>query len=228
MENQALNPAFQPGMDVLKASYRCPHCSHISKGLINYYNHQARYHSPHGKSLKGKKRISRVPLPNEILEAMARADHGIAKAAQELGCDTNTFRKWAKLLVPEAWDEYKQRSSELQPRGPQSFDITKSIWYQEAQSILEGKRPAPHAWVTMPLKRLFKLISWGLIMVECNVCGFHEVRVTDRKMPILIHWKDGNKRNWHYDNLEIYCYNCYYLYMGGLQGMRKMPLEGRA
>ena len=33
-------------------------------------------------------------------------------------------------------------------------------------------------------------------MEECSVCKFHERRVSDYKMPLLLNFKDGNKKNY--------------------------------
>jgi 5-methylcytosine-specific restriction endonuclease McrA len=48
---------------------------------------------------------------------------------------------------------------------------------------------------------------------ECYVCGCNERRVTDYKTPTLLNFKDGSKSNYVLDNLEILCYNCYFLYV---------------
>ena len=49
---------------------------------------------------------------------------------------------------------------------------------------------------------------------KCNSCGFTEQRVHDYKSPLLIHFKDKNKENWRIENIELLCYNCYFLYIG--------------
>jgi hypothetical protein len=46
------------------------------------------------------------------------------------------------------------------------------------------------------------------------MCGFSERRVTDYKVPLLMNFKDGSKCNYLLDNLELLCYNCYFLYVG--------------
>ena len=34
----------------------------------------------------------------------------------------------------------------------------------------------------------------------------------DTKVPIILNHIDGNRKNWHLDNLEFLCYNCAFLY----------------
>jgi len=59
-----------------------------------------------------------------------------------------------------------------------------------------------------------RLIYEGLLPGCCNKCGFSEARVTDMKVPLLLNYKDRNKSNWTIENLELLCYNCYFLYIG--------------
>jgi hypothetical protein len=64
--------------------------------------------------------------------------------------------------------------------------------------------------------------------MECESCGFNEVRVIDGQMPILLSQKDGNRENYDIDNLEVLCYNCYYLISGNVFGRdKRMPKEWR-
>jgi hypothetical protein len=51
---------------------------------------------------------------------------------------------------------------------------------------------------------------------ECYSCGFNEHRLLDYKMPLLMHFKDGNKQHYRLDNLEMLCYNCYFLQIGDI------------
>jgi hypothetical protein len=46
------------------------------------------------------------------------------------------------------------------------------------------------------------------------MCDFTERRVTDYKMPLLMHFRNGNKVDYRLENLQLLCYNCYYLYVG--------------
>ena len=39
-------------------------------------------------------------------------------------------------------------------------------------------------------------------------------RVLDYRAPLLLNFIDNNKKNFALDNLEMYCYNCYFLYVG--------------
>ena len=75
--------------------------------------------------------------------------------------------------------------------------------------VLEGRVPIEHF---DPRKIKARLLSEGKLVEVCGKCGFSERRVTDQKIPVILNFKDGNKKNWHLDNLEFLCYNCSYLY----------------
>ena len=35
-------------------------------------------------------------------------------------------------------------------------------------------------------------------------------------MPLLLHFKDNNKKNYRKENTELLCYNCFYLFIGDI------------
>lgn len=63
-----------------------------------------------------------------------------------------------------------------------------------------------------PRKVKARLLSEAKMVEVCTKCNFSERRVTDQKIPVILNFKDGNKRNWKLDNLEFLCYNCSFLY----------------
>jgi len=38
----------------------------------------------------------------------------------------------------------------------------------------------------------------------------------DPEMPLIMHFKDGNKKHYRLENLEMLCYNCYFLTIGDI------------
>jgi hypothetical protein len=85
---------------------------------------------------------------------------------------------------------------------PESWKMT----LRGTKEILEGHHPN---YGTKKLKR--RLIRDGLKAEACESCGFSERRLTDYTVPLILVWKDGNKFNTALDNIELLCYNCYYL-----------------
>jgi hypothetical protein len=71
------------------------------------------------------------------------------------------------------------------------------------------------------------MVEAGLIEENCSNCGFQERRVTDYKMPLILHFKDGNTKHYNLNNVQLLCYNCYFLYYGQVFTEREIEkLEG--
>jgi hypothetical protein len=62
-----------------------------------------------------------------------------------------------------------------------------------------------------PEKVKRRLFAEGYLREECYICKFSERRVLDYKIPLLLHFKDKNKKNYRLDNLQVLCYNHYFL-----------------
>ena len=87
------------------------------------------------------------------------------------------------------------------------------------QEIIEGKHPK---YPTSKLK--FRLIREALLEEKCCQCGMEEKRITDMTVPLLLDHKDGDVTNHVLDNLQLLCYNCYYLTVGNPIGKKHKKL----
>ena len=56
---------------------------------------------------------------------------------------------------------------------------------------------------------------------KCASCGFEERRITDYRVPLKIDFLDGDTTNHKLDNIQMLCYNCYFLQVGNLNGRNK-------
>jgi len=45
--------------------------------------------------------------------------------------------------------------------------------------------------------------------------------LTDGKVPLVLDFKDGDRKNHKYDNLRMLCFNCSFLLNGNLTGPKK-------
>ena len=79
--------------------------------------------------------------------------------------------------------------------------------------IIEGRIAASSF---NPNKLKYALIEQGYIQEECAICKFKERRVLDYKIPLLLHFKDKNTNNYSLDNVQLLCYNHYYLQVGDI------------
>jgi len=132
-------------------------------------------------------------------------------AARWLNCSYQHYKKWAKLYKDEETGK-TLFEKQLNPSGKGIPKFLRSSGKEPALlDIIEGRINASSF---TPEKIKYRLVSEGYLLEECSNCGFHERRVLDYKIPLLLHFKDGNKKNYRKGNIEFLCYNCYYLTIG--------------
>jgi hypothetical protein len=146
----------------------------------------------------------------DILRAM-RFTKSNRAAARYLGCSYQHYKPYAKLF----------RVDELDPNSPTLFDTHKNQSGKGIPKFLPDRRREPNVknivetgtgWESFSVEKIkSRLIAEGYLKDECYHCGFCERRVTDYKIPLLLNFKDGNKYNYLLDNLELLCYNDYFL-----------------
>lgn len=146
-----------------------------------------------------------TPLPPilraEIEEAQRHTNSNMA-AARYLNVSYKRYRKYAKLYG--IFDQHLNVSGVGIDKGwskkPTSIPL---------RDILAGKHPDYN------LARLKnRLIARKKLPKQCALCGFHEERITDQQSPLMLRFKDGNRKNFSLENLELYCYNCMFLTTG--------------
>jgi len=154
------------------------------------------------------------PLSKEdILRAMNVTMSNKA-AARYLHVSYIHYKKWAKIYdateegYPNLFEQHKNQAGKGIPKflradGPEPALI----------DIIEGRVDASSF---NPDKLKYRLITEGYLAEECAVCKFHERRVSDYKIPLLLNFKDNNKKNWNKDNIELLCYNHYFLQVGDI------------
>ena len=154
------------------------------------------------------------PLSKEdILRAMNVTMSNKA-AARYLHVSYIHYKKWAKNYdateegYPNLFEQHKNQAGKGIPKflradGPEPALL----------DIIEGRVDASSL---SPDKLKYRLITEGFLKEECSVCNFHERRVSDYKIPLLLNFKDNNKKNWNKDNIELLCYNHYFLQVGDI------------
>lgn len=150
------------------------------------------------------------PLTKEdILRAMRHTKSNRA-AARYLSCSYIHYKGWAKLYKNEdgtsLFDTHKNQCG----KGIPKF-LNNSKKEPKLLDIIEGRIDSSHF---KPEKIKNKLIKEGFLKEECGICGFHDRRLTDYKMPLLLDFIDRNKRNYQNGNARLLCYNCYYINIG--------------
>jgi transposase len=144
------------------------------------------------------------PLSKEqIVAAQAKTKSNMA-AARYLHVSYQHYKKWAKLY--KLFDGHKNQSGKGIPKflkGPKKMP--------HMLEIIEGRIAASSF---DPNKLKYALIEQGYLSEECAVCKFKERRVLDYKMPLLLHFQDGNSNNYSLENVQLLCYNHYFLNVG--------------
>lgn len=151
----------------------------------------------------------------EIVAAMAKTK-SVRSAARYLNCSYQHLKKWMKIYDGDEegknlFEQHKNQSG----KGIPKFLSNNPFGRKEPAilDIIEGRVDPSHL---NPQKIKYRLIECGYLKEECSRCGFHERRVMDYKMPLILHFKNGNKQHYLLNNLQMLCYNCYFLYVGSI------------
>ena len=135
-------------------------------------------------------------LQSEIEEAQT---HSVFAAGQArwLGVSRTTFKRWAKVYG--IYKSTPSRKGMKWIRDPErgKYPLSK---------ILNGEFN-DNPKVTVVAVR-YKLFNSDVFPLRCNICGYDKKRIVDGKICILLDHKDGNRRNFHKDNLQWLCLNC--------------------
>jgi len=155
------------------------------------------------------------PLTKEEIVAAMSKTKSVRSAARYLNCSYQHLKKWMKLYDgangQSLFEEHKNQSG----KGIPKF-LSNAPFGRKEPAILDIINGVTDPSNFNPQKIKYRLIEGGYLKEECNNCGFHERRVLDYKMPLILHFKNGNKQSYRLDNLEMLCYNCYFLSVGDL------------
>tara|TARA_R100001443_G_scaffold80496_2_gene87518 strand:- start:432 stop:1058 length:627 start_codon:yes stop_codon:yes gene_type:complete len=152
------------------------------------------------------------PLTKEhILAAMGKTKSNMA-AARYLNCSYGHYKKWAKLYESDTHDNLFEQHKNQSGVGIPKF-LRVGGKEPALMDIIEGRANASSF---TPDKIKYRLITEGYLDEKCAMCGFEERRVLDYKVPLLLNFKDNNKKNYKLDNIELLCYNHYFLNVGDI------------
>jgi len=127
-------------------------------------------------------------------------------AARYLHVSYQHYKKWAKLY--KLFESHKNQAGVGVPKF-----LKGSKKMPHMVEIIEGRIAASHF---DPNKLKYALIEQGYLPEECSICSFKERRVLDYKIPLLLHFKDKNNNNYSLDNVQLLCYNHYFLQVGDI------------
>jgi len=146
-----------------------------------------------------------------ILAAMGKTRSNMA-ASRFLHVSYQHYKRYAQNFeaTEEGYKNLFEQHKNQSGKGIPKF-IRNSKKEPALLDIMEGRISASHF---SPDKIKYRLIEEGYLLEECSVCGFKERRVLDYKMPLLLNFKDNNTSNYSKGNIELLCYNDYFLRIG--------------
>ncbi len=162
----------------------------------------------------------KVLLQRDIEYAIANTLSNLA-AAHWLDVSYPTYKKYAQVYKDangvSLFEKHKNPAGKGIPK--RIIDVHRNRYPLE--EILENRIPG------YPLQKLRnRLLSLNVIEARCNICGFNEKRITDQRSPFLLSQKDGDVNNYKIENLELLCYNCYFMTVGNIVGKHRVRLFG--
>lgn len=158
------------------------------------------------------------PLSKEMIVSAVSKTKSNRAAARFLGVSYNHYKRYAKLYKNEDGKSYFEAHLNPHGIGIPKF-LTKKGLVGDIMDVIEGRISIDHF---TPQKIRDKLIVEGYLKQECYRCGMHEYRVTDNKYPLILNWKDKNKRNFSLNNIELLCYNCFFLLVSDIFTEKQM------
>jgi hypothetical protein len=165
--------------------------------------------------LAPRKARTTILLQTQIEQAM-KVTRSNAAAAEYLRVSYPLYRKFAKSYTnSEGISLFVMHRN--QP-GSGMNKISPSQRRSRLDDILLGKHP-----YYSKQKLLTRLIINNYFPEQCSNCGFCQKRPTDLKTPLILNTVNGIRTDFRLENLEILCYNCYFVNVGNLS---KRDLRG--
>jgi len=154
---------------------------------------------------------STILLQSQIEGAM-KVTRSNRAAAEYLRVSFNMYKRYAKRYVNDQGVSLFEAHKNQAGVGVVKHRVSDSR--HKVDDILLGKHP------NYPPYKLFKrLLQSGYIEESCKSCGYHQKRPTDLKTPLVLNHIDGDRTNHRFENLEVLCFNCYFVLVGNLKSV---------
>lgn len=155
-----------------------------------------------------KKARTTILMQSQIENAMKLTRSNRA-AAEYLRVSYNLYKKYAKLYKNHQGVTLFDAHINQSGYGISKTHVSKKRF--KLDEVLLGKHPQ------YPREKLLRrMVISGYIEEKCNHCGYCQKRPTDLKTPLLLHYLNGNMTDHRRENLEILCYNCYFVLVGDI------------
>lgn len=161
------------------------------------------------------------PLTKEQIQLAMRMTKSNKAAARYLNVSYIHYKMWARQYYEfeggrNLFEIHKNQAG----KGVAKFfkvSGAKTKW--KTIDIIEG-RISPTHFKTEDIKK--RMIEEGYLKEECAICGFHDRRLNDYKVPLILNFKDNNCNHYNLGNIRFLCYNCYFINVGEIFNSKDM------
>lgn len=161
--------------------------------------------------------MNKIILTKEDILRAQKYTKSNRAAARYLGISYNIYKGFAKLFKNEEGKTLFELHLNPSGKGIKKhlggYGKSKKNIKAALMDVLEGRIDIANYTIDILKTRL---VQEGYLLEECKSCKFNERRVIDYKVPLVLNFKDKNKKNWKLENLEFLCYNCYFLHIGNI------------
>lgn len=155
------------------------------------------------------KKTRTVMLLQSQIENAMKVTRSNRAAAEYLRVSYNLYKRFAKLYKNDEGISLFDAHLNQKGLGISKTHVSKKRFLLD--DILLGKHP------TYPRERLFRrLVISGYLEEKCSYCGYCQKRPSDLKTPLVLHHINDNLTDHRKENLEVLCFNCYFVYVGNL------------
>jgi len=169
---------------------------------------------------------------DEVRDAMSKSGNP-TEAARYMGISYRTFRKYARMYIDletgKTLYDLHVNGKSLEKKTREYKEPLPRRFQKQIDKLLTYRKWTSPARVAILQKML---IIHELHKEYCESCDYHERRVKDGKQPLLLHFIDGDRRNWTLSNIKWLCYNCYFIHVTDsfsgrvLRNMQSSPIVG--
>lgn len=169
--------------------------------------------------LPKRKARTTILLQSQIEQAM-KVTRSNRAAAEYLRVSYPLYRRFAK--------QYRNAEGKTlfeahyNQSGTGMNKVSASQKRSKLDDILLGKHPHYSRE-----KLLRRLIVNNYFPEQCCSCGFSQRRPTDLRTPLVLNNINGVRTDYRLENIEILCYNCYFVNVGnlGIKELRGNEIE---
>ena len=130
------------------------------------------------------------PLSKQQIQAAMNKTMSNRAAARYLGVSYIHYKKWAQNYDSKTHENLFEQHKNQAGKGIPKF-LNGSVKQPAVLDIIEGRVDSSHFSAAKIRERM---IGEGYLDDCCSTCSFSERRVLDYKAPLIMNFKDGNKK----------------------------------